>query len=86
MCLVKNILSKMSYSFDFMHVKHCLINFSLIISIITSYFIPICFHSQNNNCQCLLPTPERLYLIYLGMILGRFLQNAKYKTITVRAG
>lgn len=77
MCLVEDILSKTSYSFDFMHVKHCLINFSFIISIMTSYFIPSCLRSQNNNCQCVLPTPERPYLIYVGKVLGRFLQSTK---------
>lgn len=72
MRLVKNMLSKTSYSFDFMHVKHCLNNFPFMISI-----IPSCLHSQKNNCQCVLPTPERQYLIYLGKVLGRFLQSAK---------
>lgn len=31
----------------------------------TSYFIPGSLISQNKNYQCVLPTPERPYLIYL---------------------
>lgn len=70
MCVVKNTLSKTSYS-DFVHVKECLINSTFIISIIT-YFTHCCLHSQNNNCQCVLPAPKRPYLIYSGKVLKDF--------------
>lgn len=36
-----------------------------------TYFIHSCLHSQN-NCQCVLPTPETPDLIYLGKVLKNF--------------
>lgn len=44
---------------------------TFIISIMT-YFIHSCLHSQNSNCQCVLPAPETPYLIYSGRVLKDF--------------